>query len=117
MLQAWNFTGMLTGGGVGGQNPNSSGAGVGGGVGGGAGGQQQGGGSGSGSGSGGQYQQHGQHHHAAAAVDDAISRAQQYREQLYGQQLMQGFDPQEMRMVRGKVFWGFVGCRILYCHC
>ena len=34
-------------------------------------------------------------------MEDAISRAQQLRDQLYGQQLMQGFDPQELRMVRG----------------
>lgn len=75
MLQAWNFTGMLTGGGLGSRSQNPGGA----------------GGQGS----------TGQQGHAAAAVDDAISRALQLRDQLYGQQLMQGFDPQELRMVRG----------------
>lgn len=87
MLQAWNFTGMLSGGGLGGrggQNP-AAGGGQGGG---GRSSVQQGQGGG-----GGQA--------AAAVVEDAISRAQQLRDQLYGQQLMQGFDPQELRMVRG----------------
>jgi hypothetical protein len=81
MMQAWNLPGMLAGGGFGSrgsQNPGSSGSG------------RQAGGQGS------SQQQQG---HAAAAVDDAISRAQQLRDQLYGQQLMQGFDPQELRMV------------------
>jgi hypothetical protein len=81
LLQAWNFTGMLTGGGLGnrgGQNP-AGGPGHDGGQGGNAAFQQG---------------------HSAAAVDDAISKAHWLRERLYGQQLMQGFDPQELRMVR-----------------
>jgi hypothetical protein len=88
MLQAWNFTGMLTGGGLGSRSQNSGGA------------------SGQGPSQG----------HAAAAVDDAISRALQLRDQLYGQQLMQGFDPQELRMVSGAqhsqpAVAGLPGCR------
>lgn len=76
MMQAWNLTGMLTGSGLGGsrsQNPGGAAGGAGGGA------AQQG--------------------HAAAAVGDAISKAQQIRDSLYGQQLMQGYDPHELRMV------------------
>lgn len=71
MMQAWNLPGML--GGSRGQNPSygSRDAGQG-------------------------SAQQGQ---SVAVVDDAIRKAQSLRDQLYGVQLMQRFDPQELRMV------------------
>lgn len=71
MMQAWNLPGML--GGSRGQHP--------------------------GYGSRDPGQGSAQQGQSVAVVDDAIRKAQLLRDQLYGVQLMQRFDPQELRMV------------------
>lgn len=104
MLQAWNFTSMLTGGGSGGRGQNPAAGGT----------TGRAGGPGGQGGGGSSAQQGGQA--AAAVVEDAISRAQQLRDQLYGQQLMQGFDPQELRMVREAGTGGGRGVVLVGCY-